>query len=75
MITGSRGLGWQDDHGFQHVGKNTITAGKQKSVVLPLARVNNPRNRWRFETDQGVDLAVNQAELMAQLVVEGIELA
>ena len=39
-----------------------------------LARVNNPRNRWLFETDQGVDVAVNQAELMAHLVVEGIEL-
>lgn len=39
-----------------------------------LARVNNPRNRWLFETDLGVDVAVNQAELMAQLVVQGIEL-
>lgn len=37
-----------------------------------LARVNDPRNRWLFETDLGVDLAVNQAELMARLVVEGI---
>jgi len=39
-----------------------------------LARVNNPRNRWLFETDLGVDVAVNQAELMARLVVQGIEL-
>lgn len=39
-----------------------------------LARVNNPRNRWLLEADLGVDLAVNQAELMAQLVVEGIRL-
>jgi trk system potassium uptake protein len=39
-----------------------------------LARVNNPRNRWLFETDLGVDVAVNQAELMAHLVVRGIEL-
>lgn len=38
-----------------------------------LARVNDPRNRWLFETDLGVDLAVNQAELMARLVVEGIK--
>jgi trk system potassium uptake protein len=37
-----------------------------------LARVNDPRNRWLFETDLGVDLAVNQAELMARLVVQGI---
>jgi trk system potassium uptake protein TrkA len=38
-----------------------------------LARVNNPRNRWLFEPDLGVDVAVNQADIMAQLVVEGIE--
>ncbi|HET7724655.1 MAG TPA: TrkA family potassium uptake protein [Propionibacteriaceae bacterium] len=38
-----------------------------------LARVNDPRNRWLFETDLGVDLAVNQAELMARLVVQGIQ--
>lgn len=38
-----------------------------------LARVNDPRNRWLFEADLGVDLAVNQAELMARLVVEGIK--
>ena len=42
-------------------------------VPRVLARVNNPRNRWLFETDLGVDRAVNQAELMAHLVVEGID--
>ncbi len=41
-------------------------------VARVLARLNSPRNRWLFETDLGVDLAVNQAELMAHLVVEGI---
>jgi trk system potassium uptake protein TrkA len=56
---------------------NLATAAIAKfgfGVGRVLARVNNPRNRWLFETDLGVDVAVNQAELMAQLVVQGIEL-
>lgn len=43
-------------------------------VARVLARVNDPRNRWLFETDFGVDLAVNQAELIAQLVAEETDL-
>lgn len=43
-------------------------------VARVLARVNNPRNRWLFEADLGVDVAVNQAELMAHLVAEGANL-
>lgn len=42
-------------------------------VARVLARVNNPRNRWLFETDLGVDQVVNQAEVMAHLVVAEIE--
>ncbi|MFZ0531046.1 MAG: NAD-binding protein [Propionicimonas sp.] len=42
-------------------------------VARVLARVNDPRNRWLFEADLGVDLAVNQAEMMARLVVEEID--
>ena len=43
-------------------------------VSRVLARVNNPRNQWLFESDLGVDVAVNQAGVMAELVVKGIEL-
>ena len=42
-------------------------------VARVLARVNNPRNRWLFETDLGVDQVVNQGEVMARLVVAEIE--
>lgn len=35
-----------------------------------LARVNDPKNEWMFGKDMGVDIAVNQAALMAQLLEE-----
>ena len=35
-----------------------------------VARVNNPRNNWLFTPTMGVDLAVNQADLMARVVAE-----
>ena len=50
------------------------TLGKfEFGVARVLARVNNPRNRWLFEADFGVDLAVNQAAVMARLVAEEID--
>lgn len=39
-------------------------------VQRVVARVNNPRNAWLFNTGMGVDVGVNQAELMAHFVVE-----
>ncbi|MCL5960065.1 MAG: TrkA family potassium uptake protein [Chloroflexi bacterium] len=35
-----------------------------------MARVNNPKNEWMFGKDMGVDIAVNQADLMARLLEE-----
>ena len=35
-----------------------------------MARVNNPKNAWMFGRDMGVDIAVNQADLMARLLEE-----
>ena len=35
-----------------------------------IARVNNPKNAWLFTRDMGVDVALNQADLMAKLIVE-----
>ncbi|MHB1414198.1 MAG: potassium channel family protein, partial [Chloroflexota bacterium] len=40
------------------------------SVKRVIARVNNPRNHWMFAHDTGVDVALNQAELIARLVQE-----
>jgi len=39
-------------------------------VPRVIARVNNPKNAWLFNAGMGVDVAINQADLMAHLVVE-----
>ena len=39
-------------------------------VPRVVARVKNPKNAWLFTPKMGVDVALNQAELMARLVVE-----
>ncbi|MBC3804506.1 TrkA family potassium uptake protein [Acetobacterium fimetarium] len=39
-------------------------------VPRVVARVKNPKNAWLFTPKMGVDVALNQAELMASLVVE-----
>lgn len=39
-----------------------------------MARVNNPKNEWMFGKDMGVDIAVNQATLMAKLLEEEVAL-
>lgn len=39
-------------------------------VPRVVARVNNPKNAWLFNSGMGVDVGVNQAELMAHFVVE-----
>lgn len=38
-----------------------------------IARVNNPKNAWLFTADMGVDIGLNEADLMAHLVVDEIE--
>jgi trk system potassium uptake protein len=35
-----------------------------------IVRVNNPRNAWLCTPDMGVDVALNQSDLMATLIVE-----
>jgi len=44
------------------------------SVPRVIARVNNPQNAWLFDASMGVDVGLNQADLMAHLVVEEIDL-
>ncbi|MFN8474014.1 MAG: TrkA family potassium uptake protein [Anaerolineae bacterium] len=39
-----------------------------------IARVNHPRNAWLFTPEMGVDAALNQADLIAQMVVEEMSL-
>jgi trk system potassium uptake protein TrkA len=44
------------------------------AVPRVIARVNNPKNAWMFNSSMGIDAALNQADLMAHLVVEEMAL-
>lgn len=39
-----------------------------------IARVNNPKNAWLFTPDMGVDVAINQADMIAHLIAEEMSL-
>jgi len=43
-------------------------------VPRTIARVNNPKNAWMFTPDMGVDVALNQADLMGHLIAEEMSL-
>jgi trk system potassium uptake protein len=43
-------------------------------VKRTIARVNNPGNAWMFTPDMGVDVALNQADLMGHLIIEEMSL-
>jgi trk/ktr system potassium uptake protein len=44
------------------------------SVPRTIARVNNPRNAWLYTPEMGVDVGLNQADLMAHLIAEEMSL-
>ena len=44
------------------------------NVPRTIARVNNPDNAWMFTPEMGVDVALNQAEILAKLVAEEMSL-
>ncbi len=43
-------------------------------VSRVIARVNNPKNAWLFNEEMGVDVALNQAEILAHLIAEEMSL-
>jgi trk system potassium uptake protein len=43
-------------------------------VPRTIARVNNPKNDWMFTPTMGVDVALNQADLMGHLIAEEMSL-
>jgi trk system potassium uptake protein TrkA len=43
-------------------------------VARIIGRVNNPKNAWLFTPVMGVDVALNQADLMAHLIAEEMSL-
>jgi trk system potassium uptake protein TrkA len=52
----------------------TSLARFEFSVPRVIARVNNPKNSWLFNPQMGVDVSLNQAEILAQLVAEEMSL-
>lgn len=51
------------------------TIGKfEFNVPRIIARVNNPRNAWMFNAGMGVDVSVNQADLIGHMIMEGIDM-
>jgi len=49
-------------------------AKEQYGVRRVIGRVNNPRNAWLFTPEFGVDVALNQADIMAKLIEEEMSL-
>ncbi len=46
----------------------------QYNVPRVIARINNPRNGWLFTPTMGVDVALNQADLIASIIQEEMSL-
>lgn len=44
------------------------------AVPRVIARVNNPKNSWVFTPEMGIDVGLNEADLMAHLVAEEMSL-
>ena len=49
-------------------------ARSEFAVPRVIARVNNPRNAWLYTPAMGVDVALDQADLMATLIAEEMSL-
>ncbi len=49
-------------------------ARHQYGVRRVIGRVNNPRNAWLFTPEFGVDVALNQADIMSKLIEEEMSL-
>jgi trk system potassium uptake protein TrkA len=52
----------------------TSLARFEFNVPRTIARVNNPKNAWLFTPVMGVDVALNQAEMMGHLIAEEMSL-
>lgn len=52
----------------------TSLARFEFGVTRTIARINDPRNAWMFTPAMGVDVALNQADLLAHLIAEEMSL-
>jgi trk system potassium uptake protein TrkA len=52
----------------------TTLARYEFGVARTIARVNNPKNAWLFNEEMGVDVALNQSDILAKLIAEEMSL-
>jgi trk system potassium uptake protein TrkA len=52
----------------------TTLARFEFNVPRVIARVNNPKNAWLFTKEMGVDVGLNQADILTKLIVEEMSL-
>ena len=52
----------------------TSLARFEFGVPRTIARVNNPKNAWMYTPEMGVDVALNQADVIAHLIAEEMSL-
>jgi trk system potassium uptake protein TrkA len=52
----------------------TSLARFEFNVPRVIARVNDPKNAWMFTAEMGVDVALNNADILAKLIVEEMSL-
>jgi trk system potassium uptake protein len=48
----------------------TTLARFEFGIPRTIARVNNPKNAWLFTPEMGVDVSLNQTEILARLIAE-----
>lgn len=52
----------------------TCLARFEFAVPRTIVRINHPKNAWMFNDSMGVDVALNQADLMAAMIAEEMSL-
>jgi len=52
----------------------TSLAKFEYHVSRVIGKINNPRNAWLYTTEMGVDVALNQATILARLIAEEMSL-
>ena len=52
----------------------TTLARFEFNVPRIIARVNNPKNAWLFTPEMGVDVSLNQTDILARLIAEEMSL-
>jgi trk system potassium uptake protein len=51
----------------------TSLARFEFGVPRTIARVNNPKNAWLFTVEMGVDVALDQADLIAGMIMKEVK--